>query len=75
MPLLRGKKNVPTIAETLCPDKMFRNAKMPENGFKMPLLRQDLLTAQESDQRFPGDPDSLLNRTMGENSSTLLMGP
>lgn len=46
------------IAETLCPDKMSRNAMMPGNGFKMPLVRQDLLTTQESNERFPGDPDS-----------------
>ena len=68
MSLLRKKKKkvlptISSIAETLCPDKMFRNAKVPENGFKMSLLRQ---TAQESDERFPGDPDSLLKKTMVE---------
>lgn len=72
------EKNVPTIssiAETWCLDKMSRNAKMPENGFKMPLIRQDLLTTQEFKEHFPGDPDSLLNRSMLENSSTLRMCP
>lgn len=47
---------MPTIlsfAETLCPDKMSRNAEMPGNRFKVALIRQDLLTTHNPMNDFP----------------------